>query len=93
MDKPNLDRYAELIDYRLSTSKELTQSIIDNYTTKLRLILNDPTLHAGFVAKIIQNLSEADINDFADYCVRKADNPGRAFVGLCEKTMKYKSLT
>lgn len=92
MDLPNLTHYRN-IDNRKSIGFRASKSIIDNYTTKLRLILNDPTLHPGFVAKIVQNLSEADINDFADYCVRKADNPGRAFVGLCEKTMKYKSLS
>jgi hypothetical protein len=89
MDLPNLTHYRN-IDNRESIGSRASKSIIDNYTDKLRLILNDSTLHPGFVAKIIQNLSEADINDFADYCSRKADN--RAFVGLCEKTMRYKSL-
>jgi len=86
------DRYTELIDNRLSTSKELTPSIIDNYTTKLRLLLRDQSLDARFVAKCLKNLSEADINDFADYAVRKGKVPGRAFVGLCVKAMQYKTL-
>ena len=80
------------IDNRESISKVANSSIIDNYTTKLRLILRDESLDRRFVAKIIQNLSEADINDFADYCVRKANKPGRAFVALCTKTMQYKSI-
>lgn len=94
MSNPFTERHAELIDNRESTgSKELSKSIIDSYTSKLRLILNDQTLSPGFVAKALKNLSESDIMDFADYAARKGDRPGHAFVGLCEKTMRYKSLS
>ena len=70
----------------------IKQSIIDRETSLLRGKLNDPTLDSRMVAKIIQNLSEKDIDDLADYALRKARNPGRAFVKLCYNTMKYKTL-
>lgn len=81
------------IDNRSSIVKATSKSIIDSYTTKLRHILRDDSLDARFVAKCVQNLSEADINDFADYAVRKANNPGRAFVKLCFNAMNYKSIS
>lgn len=84
--------HRKLIDSREAKPKELTKSIIDSYTTKLRATLHDETLDARFVAKCIQNLSEADINDFAEYALRTGRNPGHAFVGLCSKVMRYKAL-
>lgn len=80
------------IDNRQSIPKIANKSIIDSYTTKLRATLRDETLDSRFVAKCLQNLSEADINNLADYAVRKANNPGRAFVKLCSNVMKYKAL-
>ena len=75
-----------IIDNR--QSKNLNQSIIDRETVRLRTKLQDNSLNAGFVAKIVQRLSEHQINNYADYAVRKGSNPGRAFVGLCEKIMQ-----
>lgn len=80
------------IDNRASMINKVNPSIIDNYTTKLRAKLNDPSLDERMVAKIVQNLSEKDIEDFADYAVRKANNPGRAFVKLCYNVMQYRSI-
>lgn len=80
------------IDNRVSMINKVNPSIIDHYTNKLRNKLNDPTLDERMVAKIVQNLSEKDIEDFADYAVRKANNPGRAFVKLCHNVMQYKTL-
>lgn len=73
------------------SNKELKQSIIDRETMRLRGLLQDDTLNAGFVAKALKNLSEYQINSFADYAVRKGSNKGRAFVGLCEKIMREKN--
>jgi hypothetical protein len=80
------------IDNRSSRINKVNQSIIDNYTSKLRHILSDDSIDERFIAKVVQNLSESDINDFADYAVRKANNPGRAFVKLCYNAMQFKTL-
>lgn len=68
--------------------KNLNQSIIDRETVRLRTKLNDETLSAGFVAKILKRLSEYQINSYADYAVRKGNHSGKSFVGLCEKMMR-----
>lgn len=79
------------LDHRVPVPKPvLKQSIIDRETSLLREKLRDPTIDARMVAKIIQNLSEKDINNLADYALRKARNPGRAFVKLCYNTMQRK---
>ena len=81
------------LDDRVPVPKlSVNQSIIDRETSLLREKLNDPTIDTRMIAKIVQNLSEKDINDFADYALRKARNPGRAFVKLCYNAMQYKSL-
>lgn len=69
----------------------INESIIERTTFNLRKQLHDETIDSRMVAKIIQNLSEKDINDFVDYALRKADNPGRAFVKLCHNAMQYKT--
>lgn len=81
------------IDNRSSIVNKPNKSIIDSYTTRLRHILRDDSLDSRFVAKIVQNLSEADINDLADYCSRKARVPGRAFVKLCCNVMEHKTIS
>jgi len=68
--------------------EEPKQSIIDSYTDKLQKQLNDTTLDKRFVRKALANLSEADINNIADYAVRKGNNPGRLFVSICHKIMQ-----
>lgn len=80
-----------IIDNR--QSKNLKQSIIDRETTRLRALLQDENLSAGFVAKVMKHLSEYQINSYADYAVRRGSNKGRAFVGLCEKIMREKHVT
>lgn len=81
------------IDHRVPVPKSVINlSIIERETFLLREKLNDPSIDTRMVAKIIQNLSEKDINDFADYALRKARMPGRAFVKLCYNAMQYRSL-
>jgi hypothetical protein len=92
MDFTNHPLSRSSLDNRDSRINKVNQSIIDNYTTKLRNLLRDETLDSRMVAKIVQNLSEADIHDFADYALRKANHPGKAFVKLCHNAMEFKSL-
>lgn len=73
-------------------TKSVNKSIIEQETSYLREKLHDESLDSRFVAKCIQNLSRKDIYDFADYALRKARNPGHAFVKLCYNAMEYKSL-
>lgn len=82
------------IDNRIPVPKpkQINQSIIDRETFLLREKLNDQSIDSRMVAKIIQNLSEKDIDDFADYALRKASKPGHAFVSLCAKVMAYRSI-
>jgi hypothetical protein len=81
------------LDNRVPVPKPiLNSSILDRETSLLREKLRDPSIDSRMVAKIIQNLSEKDILDFADYALRKARNPGRAFVKLCYNAMQYKTL-
>lgn len=75
---------------KINNNNIFKQSIIDRETERLRLLLRDSSLHQGFVAKILNRLSEYEINNFADYAVRKGNDSGRAFVGLCEKVMRQK---
>jgi hypothetical protein len=80
------------IDNRVPKPREINKSIIEGKTFYLRNRLQDQTIDSRMVAKICQTLSEKDIEDFTDYALRKANNPGRAFVKLCYNAMQYKSL-
>lgn len=79
------------LDHRVRKSVK-DVSIIDRETDLLREKLHDPTIDSRMVAKCIQNLSEKEINDYVDYALRKARNPGRAFVKLCYNAMQLKAL-
>jgi hypothetical protein len=78
-----------IIDHR--EINKVNPSIIDRYTYTLQKRLSDPTLDSRFIAKVVQNLSEAEIEDLADYVCRKAtQHKGKAFVKLCSNVMQYK---
>lgn len=79
-----------IIDNRLKNKQN--QSIIDYQHHRLKTLLKDENLGKGFVAKAVQHLSEADIDNFADYALRKGNHPGRAFVGLCRKALTEKGV-
>lgn len=80
------------IDHR--EINKVNPSIIDNYTYKIQKRFNDPTIDTRFIALIVQNLSEAEIEQLADYIERKStQHKGRAFVKLCSNVMNYKKLT
>lgn len=64
------------------------QSSIEYKTSQLRGKLGDPTLGEGTVALALKYLSESQIDSIADYVLRKANNPGRAFVKICSNKVK-----
>lgn len=60
---------------------------------RLLAILRDDKYDLGHVYKLIRStlkFSDYEILSAAEYCARKANNPGRAFVGLFEKKMLNK---
>lgn len=71
--------------------KEIKQSSIDNRVkgihAKLCSLLHDDNYNLGHTSKIVGRFSEAEIYQVADYCVRKANHPGKAFVALFEKKL------
>lgn len=73
-------------------SKASNQSIIDNRVAsmhqKLTDMLHDTTYDIGYTFKIAKRFSEADIYGVAEYCARKANKPGRAFVSIMEKKLR-----
>lgn len=77
------------VDSRLD--KGLSKSTVDYHTEKLREKLKDPELGDRMVALALLKLGEGKINELSNYVLRKSDNPGRAFVGLCDKLIKEKS--
>ena len=77
------------VDSRLN--KQVKQSTVDYHTDRLRTKLNDPELGERLVALALLKLGEGKLTEISDYVLRKADNPGKAFVGLCNKLIKEKS--
>ena len=71
-------------------SKQLNQSTVDYTTNKLRTKLNDPELGERMVALGLLKLGEGKLTELSDYVLRKSDNPGKAFVSLCDKLIKEK---
>lgn len=80
-----------------------SQSMIDNRETKdiktidnrvkgihLKLVdqLKDSTYEIGYTHKIARKFSDFEIYKVSDYCVRKANNPGRAFIAIFEKKLR-----
>lgn len=65
---------------------------IDNRVTgihiKLVEQLRDETYEIGYTYKIVGKFSEDEIYKVSDYCVRKARNPGHAFVAIFEKKLR-----
>lgn len=92
MDFTNHPLNRKNIDNRVPKPSEINKSIIEGKTFYLRNRLRDQSIDVRMVAKICQHLTEKDIEDFTDYALRKASNPGRAFVKLCHNAMQYKSL-
>lgn len=72
----------------IDSTKKLKQSTIDYQVNRYRELLKDPTLGAGFVAQAVMKLSEHEMDHIADYAIRKAKHPGKAFVTICYNAMK-----
>lgn len=84
-----LESMQSILDSRLNKSSN--QSIIDNRVkglhTKLCSMLNDSDYNIGHTYKIAKRFSDYDIYNVADYCSRKANRPGRAFVAIFQKKL------
>lgn len=78
----------------LERLKETKQSSLDNRVKSLHLKLierlNDTQYDIGHTYKIARLFSDYEIVSVADYCIRKANHPGRAFVALFEKKITSK---
>jgi len=78
------------IDYR--EINEANKSSIDNRVkgihSKLQQQLRDESYELGYTYKIMKKFSENEIYQVSEYCTRKANNPGRAFVAIFEKKLR-----
>ena len=70
--------------------RNFSKSTVDYQTERLREKLNDPNLGSRMVALVLAKLGEAEINNIADYALRKADHPGKVFVTICNNVIKEK---
>ena len=77
------------IEYR--ETKAINKSSIDNRVKKLHSELcerlKDDTYELGHTYKIAK-FSDYDIFQLADWCARKANTPGKAFVSIFEKKLR-----
>lgn len=82
-----MERVQSIIDTRYEQSSN--KSIIDNRVRGLHdtliKMLDDSSYDIGYTYKIAKKLSDYDIVKVAEYCQRKANNPGKAFISICEK--------
>ena len=78
------------IEYR--ENKVLNKSSIDNRVkgihNKLQQELKDDSYELGYTYKIAKKFSDFEIFKVSEYCSRKANNPGRAFVAIFEKKLR-----
>lgn len=86
--KSTLQERVSIIENRQTNT--LKQSIIDRQVSRLRVLLQDTSLHEGFVVNVLQTLSEAQIDNIADYAVRKGNHKGKLFVRICQNEMDKK---
>lgn len=82
------------IDHRLSIiDKEETRTIdnrssIDNDTNRIKTMLGDSTLGEQYIRLALNKLGMGKVYGIAEYCVVKANRPGRAFIAICQKELK-----
>lgn len=60
----------------------------DYEVSKIYNQLNDKTLDRTYVQYSIKKLGFSKVLSITDYVCKKANNPGRAFIGLCQKEIK-----
>ena len=65
---------------------------VERTKEKLRSMLKDDSYdkQGGYTHILLKSFSEAEIYDVADYCTRKANSPGRAFVAIFQKKLNAK---
>lgn len=88
-----VENLKSLTSSRQSTVDKVTrtnQSTIDYRLDQLREKLNDPTLGKGFAVNIYRSLSEYEINNIAEYAVKKGNHPGKLFVRICLNAIRDK---
>jgi hypothetical protein len=73
-----------------SRQSTIDKSTVDYVTNKLRIKLNDPQLGSRMVALALAKLGEGELNNISDYVLRKAHNPGAAFVTICSNSIKIR---
>jgi len=81
-----------IIEYReTKEANEIKQSSIDNRVRKLHSDLcerlKDDNYELGHTYKIAK-FSDFEIYKLADWCARKANTPGKAFVSIFEKKLR-----
>ncbi len=88
------NRYVNKVNQSMSyIDKSIEQSSMSEHTAQFfRDKLSDPSIDSAFIKKCMLTISQKDMLDIADYSLRKADNPGRAFVKLCSNVMNYKTI-
>lgn len=60
----------------------------DYEISKIYKQLGDVTLERPYIQHAIRRLGFAKVLSITNYVCKKANNPGRAFIGLCQKEIK-----
>jgi ribosomal protein S17E len=67
---------------------KVNPSIIDSYHQRFKKRFEDSDFNKGMTIKIVQNLSEAKIEELSDYIDRNSNiHKGKAFVKLCNNVI------
>lgn len=86
IDKKSIRSKTSNIDIDKIDKKSM--QVTDYEVSKIYKQLNDKTLDRPYIQYAIRKLSFAKVLSITDYVCKKADNPGRAFIGLCQKEIK-----
>ena len=67
-------------------NRQVNKLTIDNRPIDVvRKAIQDPTLGDKYIEHAIRKLGAGNVISIAEYVKEKANNPGRAFIGLCQK--------
>jgi len=79
----------------ITREKQSFKQSSNRLTPKMKVIhselvkmLGDTNYSVGHTFKIADLFSESEIYQVAEYCTRKANHPGRAFVAIFEKKLR-----
>lgn len=61
---------------------------IDYDSTKIKEMINDPTLGEKYIQHAIKKLGFSNVFSIAEYVIANADHAGKAFIGLCQKEIR-----